>query len=443
MEELVNEQESVYLVEHLLKKSKQLGATSAEIALSNSSGLTVTARLGELETVEFTRDRSIGLTVYIGTCKGSASTSDLRSESLEETLNAALHLAKLAQSDPDAGLADKAEMANAYPSLDLYHPWHISTEDLIELAKDCEESARCFDKRITNSEGATLTSARSFQLYANSHGFTGYYSKSKQIAACTVIAEYQGTMERDGEYAISRQAEHLKSMEEIGEGAAKRAIAKLESKKLPTQKAPVLFDARIASSLIQHFIAAISGGQLFRKSSFLLDTLGQLIFPAWMQIDERPLIPLALGSRPFDGDGVRVKNKDIIKNGILESYILSAYSARKLKLPNTGNAGGISNVFVSSNLKNDENILNVMDKGFLVTSLMGQGINLVTGDYSRGASGFWVENGKIQFPVHEMTIAGNLKDMFSQIVAVGQDVDKRQVIQTGSILIEKMMLAGQ
>ncbi len=442
LRELVDEKAYTQAVEQILAYAKQAGATAVEVGLVASQGLNVTTRMGEVETLEFSRDKSVGVTVYIGQQKGSASTTDISTDSLKQSVDAALHLAKLTQSDPFAGLAAKEEMAFGFRDCDLYHPWQLDVYEAIELAKKCEESALSFDKKIVNSEGATVNSNQGYHVYGNSHGFIGGYPSSSHYISCAVIGEENKNMERDYDYTISRQPHLLEPVENVGQKAAQKTLARLNARKIATQKAPVLFHANIAFGLINHLIAALSGGKLFRQSSFLLDSLGKQILPSFFHLDERPHLPAGLASSPFDSDGVKTTPKDIIKDGVVASYVLSAYSARKLGMANTGNAGGTHNLFVATGQDDFSALISKMHQGLVITELMGQGINLVTGNYSRGASGFWVENGKIQYPVHEITIAGNLKDMFSQIVAIGKDVDIRHSTQSGSILIEEMMLGG-
>ncbi len=436
--------ESVYheRAKEMLAMATKLGATQAEVGLHASIGLNVTVRLGEVETLEFNRDKAVGITVYIGQRKGSASTTDISSDSLTATVKAAYELAKLTEADPFSGLAPASDMTKHIEQLDLYHPWDLNVDEAVNLAKTCEHHALTVDKKITNSEGATLGSSQGFHVYSNTHGFIGSYPTSRHSLSCMVIAQDAQGMERDYQYTVSRQRELLEKAEKVGRDAADKALKRLSAKKLPTQRIPVLFHSSVASGLIGHFLSAISGGRLFRKSTFLLDSLNKKIFPDNIQIYERPHIKGGIGSAPFDNDGVATRDKDLVKDGVIASYILSAYSARKLNLPNTGNAGGTHNIFIQSTHGDFDAMLQTMGRGLVVTELMGQGINLVTGDYSRGAAGFWVENGEIQYPVHEITIAGNLQNMFKQMVAVGNDVDKRGSIQSGSIMIEEMTLAG-
>lgn len=442
LSELVDEAKYHQVVTHMLSLAKKYGASQAEVGLHASRGLNVSIRLNEIETLEFNRDKAVGITVYIDQKKGSASTTDISMESLDSTVQAAIALAKLTEKDPFSGLAEMDEMPIQIPHLDLYHPWDLHVSDAIQKAKICEQAAMRADKRIVNSEGASLSSSQGYHVYGNSHGFLGFYPTSRHSLSCVVIAQDAQGMERDHQYTVARDFTLLDSCENVGKEAAERALKRLSAKKLPTQRIPVLFHSTIASSLWGHFIAAISGGRLFRQSSFLLNTLNKMIFPEHIHIYERPLLRGGLGSAPFDNDGVATKDKDFVRKGVIQNYILSAYSARKLNLPNTGNAGGVHNLHIDSTGEDFESLLKKMGHGLVVTELMGQGINLVTGDYSRGAAGFWVENGQIQYPVHEVTIAGNLLNMFKQIAAVGTDTEKRGNIRTGSILIEEMMLAG-
>lgn len=440
--ELVNEQQYKQTVTDMLAIAKSLGATQAEVGLHCSVGLNVSVRKSEVETLEFNRDKAIGITVYCGQSKGSTSTTDIGADSLRSTVEAAINLAKLTEPDSFAGLADVKDLAQEQKPLDLYHPWDLAVEEAILLATKCEKAALSYDKKIVNSDGATVSTAQAFHVYGNSHGFLGYYPTSRHSLSCSVIAQDQHGMERDYQYTLSRKAAELEGADKIGQEASMRALKRLNAKKLPTQKLPVIFHSQVASGILNHFINAISGGRLFRKTSFLLDSLEQQIFPEFVNLYERPHLLSGLGSAPFDSDGVRTADKDIVKNGVVKSYILSAYSSRKLGMQNTGNAGGVHNLFIDTGNDNLEGLIRKMDRGLLITELMGQGINYVTGDYSRGAAGFYVENGEIQYPVHEVTIASNLRQMFKNLVAVGNDVDKRSSVQTGSLLIDDMMLAG-
>lgn len=430
------------MVKNILKAAKQKGAEQAEVGLQRSIGLGLTIRKGDIETIEFNRDQSLAITVYKNQRKGSASSTDLSEKSITAALEAALHLAQFTEADPQAGLAEPKDMAKEVPELDLYHPWIFTIEEAIQKAKQCEASAFAFDKRITNSDGANLNSHQGFYVYGNSHGFIGGYPSSQHSVNCIVIAEDANGMERDYQYSIARDPVNLLNETVIGREAAERTISRLAAQKLTTRSVPILFDASIASGLISHFLGAISGGNLFRESSYLCNAMGETLFPSHINLTEKPHLKGGFGSAPFDGDGVATHEKALVEAGVLKSYLLDAYSARKLKLPNTGNAGGVHNLMVSHGSDDMKALLKKLDTGLLVNSVMGQGINIVTGDYSRGATGFWVENGEIQYPVHEVTIAGNLRDMFKNIVAIGNDVDKRHNIQSGSILMDKMTLAG-
>ncbi|MFO1258012.1 MAG: metalloprotease PmbA [Gammaproteobacteria bacterium] len=443
VEDFVDPKQLEQRVKMILSHAKQLGATQAEVGTVSSLGLSVTARMSEVETVEFNRDKGVGITVYIGQKKGSASTSDLSQHSLQLTVEAAIKLAKLAEEDPAAGLADPLDLAKQIKPLELYYPWDISVDEAIHLAIECEKAALTADKRIVNSDGATLSTHQSFQVYGNSHGFIGSYPTSRHSISCVVMGSANSDqMERSYDYTVNRNPKLLKNVEQIGLKAADKTLQKLNGQRIQTQKAAVMFDAEVASSLWGHLLAAISGGNLYRKTSFLLNAVGQSILPKFINIMENPHWAGRLGSAPFDSDGVQTREKDIIREGILRTYLLSAYSARKLNLPNTGNAGGAHNVMVEPYDLDKKVLLQKMERGLLVTELMGQGVNITTGDYSRGVGGFWVENGEIQYPVHEITIAGNLRDMFKNILCVGNDIDERSNILTGSVLIKEMMIAG-
>ncbi len=429
-------------VEQIIDEARRQGASACEVAVSLEQGLTTSVRQGEVETVEFNRDQGFGITLYLGQRKGSASTSASGTEAIRETVAAALAIAQHASEDDCAGLADAALMARELPDLDLYHPWSIEPEQAIELALQCEAAAFAHDPRIRNAEGSSLSSHQGCRVYGNSHGFIGGYTSSRHSLSCVMIAEQAGQMQRDYWYDVNRRAERLESPELIGRRAAERAVRRLGARSVPTCEVPVLFAAELAGGLFGHLLAAISGGNLYRRSSFLVDALGQTLFPEWMTIDERPRLPGGLASAAFDGDGLATYDKAFIEQGRLVSYVLGTYSGRKLGMPSTANAGGVHNLFVSHGADDQAALLRQMGRGLLVTELMGQGVNLVTGDYSRGAAGFWVENGEIQFPVEEVTIAGNLRDMFRQIVAVGADLEWRGNVRSGSLLIERMTVAG-
>ena len=429
-------------VEQVLSLAKSLGADGAEVAMSRQQGLSVGTRLGEVENVEFTNDGALGITVYQDGRKGSASTADLSEKALAEAVEAAVNIAKYTSVDECSGLANKELLAFDAPDLDLYHPEVLTTEQAIAIAKSCEEAGLSVDSRVTNSDGATLASYEGFKVYGNSNGFLAGYPSSRHSLSCVVIASDDNDMHRDYAYSVDRQYKNLLSPEAIGKKAAQEAVARIGAKKLSTRKVPVMFRADIANTFWGHFIAAISGGNLYRKSSFLVDALGQEVFPEFLTIAEKPHLKQALASSPFDSEGVKTIDRNIIAQGQLETYLLTSYSARKLGLTTTGHAGGIHNWLVSANGGDFEAMLKTLGTGLLVTELMGQGVNIVNGDYSRGAAGFWVENGQIAYPVTEITIAGNLTDMFKNIVAVGSDTDYHGSIRTGSIIIGEMQIAG-
>jgi len=429
-------------VEQIVAEARKQGASACEVAVSVEQGLSTTVRQGEVETVEFNRDQGFGITLYVGQRKGSASTSASGEAAIRETVAAALAIAKHASEDECAGLADAALMARELPQLDLYHAWSITPEQAIEQALSCEAAAFAFDPRIKNADGTTLNTHQGCRVYGNSHGFVSGYASTRHSLSCVMIAEDGGQMQRDYWYDVNRQGELLADAASIGRRAAERAVSRLGARPVPTCEVPVLFAAELATGLFGSFLAAISGGNLYRKSSFLEGSLGQQLFPDWLKLDERPHIPRALGSAAFDGDGLATYAKSFVERGELLSYVLGTYSGRKLGMPSTANAGGVHNLFVSHGDEDQQALLKRMGRGLLVTELMGQGLNMVTGDYSRGAGGYWVENGEIQFPVQEVTIAGNLRDMFKQIVAVGSDLELRSNIRTGSVLIERMTVAG-
>jgi PmbA protein len=430
-------------VERIIEEARRQGASASEVSVSMEQGLSTTVRQGEVETVEFNRDQGFGITLYVGQSKGSASTTGSGDEAIRETVAAALAIARHAAADEFAGLADATLMARELPDLDLYHPWNITPEQAIEQALSCEGAAFAVDQRIRNADGTSLNTHQGCRAYGNSNGFIGGYCSSRHSLSCVMIAESEGQMQRDYFYDVNRIGEALLDPQTIGRRAAERAVRRLGARPVPTCEVPVLFAPELATGLFGHFIAAISGGNLYRKASYLEDALGQTLFPEWLSLDERPHIPRALGSASYDGDGLATYAKPFVENGRLLSYVLSTYSGRKLGMPSTANAGGVHNLFVSHGNEDQAALIRRMGRGLLVTELMGQGLNLVTGDYSRGAGGYWVENGEIQFPVQEVTIAGNLRDMFRQIVAVGCDVETRSNVRTGSVLIERMMVAGK
>ncbi len=431
------------LVQNLLDESKKQGATSAEAGLSVDNGLSVTARLGEVETIEYHCDQSLGITVYIDKKKGSASTNDLSEKSLKETAKAACSIARFSSEDDYAGLPEKEMLATEFFDLDINHPWQVDAESAILMAVECEDAARSYHAEISNSEGATVNSHQGIRVHGNSLGFLQGNQATRHSMSCSVLGEREGQMQRDYWYSVSRNAEKLESAKEIGVKAAAKTIKRLGARSLTTRQCPVLYSAEVASGLIGSLIGAISGGSLYRKSSFLLDALDTQILPKFIHIHEQPHLVMALGSAMYDAEGVRTTSRDIVADGVLQSYVLSSYSARKLGMQTTGNAGGVHNLTIDSGKNDFSAMLKQLDTGLLVTELMGQGVNRVTGDYSRGASGFWVEKGQIQYPVEEITIAGNLKDMYKNMVSVGNDVDYRGNIRTGSILIEQMSIAGE
>jgi len=433
-------------VNDAMTMAKSLGADGAEVAMTRQQGLSVSTRLGEVENVEFTNDGALGITVYKAGRKGSASTADLSEKALKQAIEAAVNIAKYTSVDECSGMADKALLAMAPKDLDLYHPKVLSTEQAISLAKTCEDTALSYDKRITNSDGATLASFAGFKVYGNSHGQLVGYPSTRHSLSCVMIANQGDDMQRDYAYTVSREFDAMDSAEKIGQQASIEALSRLGARKLATTKVPVMFRADIANSLFGHFIAAISGGNLYRKSSFLMDAIGQQVFPEFLSISERPHLQKALASSAFDAEGVATVDREIITDGCLATYLLTSYSARKLGLQTTGHAGGIHNWQLgmkdSGQGGDFDAMLKTLGTGLLVTELMGQGVNVVTGDYSRGAAGFWVENGEIAYPVDEITIAGKLQDIFAGIVAIGHDTDMRGSIRTGSIIVNEMQIAG-
>jgi PmbA protein len=438
------------LAQDVLRFAKEKGASDAAVEISEGNGISVTVRKGKIETIEQNKDKGIGVTVYMGEerhiRRGNASTSDFSRQSLQDTVEAAYNIARFTAEDDCAGLPD-ADMLEMQPrDLQLCYPWLISTEEAVALAQRCEAAAFAVDKRITNSEGASVYAQQSHFVTANTRGFIGGYPYSRHAVSVAPIAGKGANMQRDDWYSSMRDPNKLAKPEDIGRYAAKRALARLNARKLDTRKCPVLFEAPLAAGLLGSFVQAVSGGALYRKSSFLLDSLGKAVFAPHIQVLEDPHVIGAVGSSPFDEEGVKTHKRDVVKDGVVQGYFLSTYSARKLGMQTTGNAGGSHNLSLTSTLtqRGDDfkAMLKKLGTGLLVTELMGQGVNYVTGDYSRGASGYWVENGMIQYPVEEITIAGNMKDMFQQIVAVGADTLIRGTKQTGSILIESMTVAG-
>jgi PmbA protein len=426
-----------------LSIAKELGASSAEAFVSEDWGHSVNVRLNEVETIEYHRNKGLSVTVYFGKQKGDANSSDFSTQAMRDTVAKACSIATHTAIDEYSGLADPALLARApFADLDLFHPWGISVEQSIELGKRAEAAAFAVDKRIDNSDGASVSTQDSNFCYGNSSGFIGGYPSSRHGVSCSVIATDGEVMQRDDWYTTSRNCNELGNIEDVGRIAGERAIKRLNGRKLKTLDCPVLFEAPIAQGLISHFVGAVSGGSLYRKSTFLLDSLGREIFPKFMQIREEPHLVRAFASSPFDGEGVATVPRDIIKDGVLQGYFLGSYSARKLGMQSTGNAGGNHNLIVPDTGQDFAALLKLMGRGLLVTELLGHGINAVTGDYSRGASGYWVEGGEIQYPVEEITIAGNLKDMFRGIAAIGNDVVVRGSKLCGSILIDRMTVAG-
>ncbi|HHE9988460.1 TPA: metalloprotease PmbA [Haemophilus influenzae] len=436
------EQELRQAVSFAVELATKAGA-SAEVAVTKVSGLSVSARLQEIENVEFTNDGALGISVYMGQQKGNASTSDLSESAIKNAVEAALAIAKYTSPDDCTGLADKDLMAFDAPDLELYHAADVNVDKATELALQAEKAALEADKRIINSNGASFNSHTGVKVYGNSHGMLQSYLSSRYSLSCSVIGGVEDALENDYEYTISREFDKLQSPIWVGENCAKKVVSRLNPQKLSTREVPVIFLNDVATGLISHFAAAISGGSLYRKSSFLLDHLGEQVLPDWFNISERPHLLRRLASTPFDSEGVRTQDREIVENGILQTYLVTSYSGKKLGMSSTGHAGGIHNWLVKPNLTGGLTaLLRQMGTGLLVTDVMGQGVNIVTGDYSRGASGFWVENGEIQYPVAEITIAGQLQDMLKNMLAVADDIENRSNIQTGSILLDKMKISG-
>jgi len=429
-------------VSEVLEHAKKLGATAAEAAMSSTSGLSVSTRMGEVETIEFNQDGGLGISVYVGNNKGSASTADLNPKTLRTVVEKAIDIAKFTSDDPFNGIADKELLEFAPLDLDLYHPWEVSPEQGIELCHQAEQAALNADERIVNSDGASFSSHQGLRVYGNSHGMIAGYPRTRHSISTMVIGKDGEQMQRDSAYTVARHKDDLNDAAKVGLEAATETLAKLNSQKLGTMKVPVIFRADIANSLFGHLVSAIGGGALYRKSSFLLDSLGTKVFSDCVNISERPHLLRGLASSPFDAEGLKTVDREIIQGGELQTYLLASYAARKLSMSPTGHAGGIHNWLVEQTHADLKALLKTMGTGLLVTELMGQGVNTVTGDYSRGAAGFWVENGEIQYPVSEITIAGNLKDMFKAVVGLGGDIERRGGIQTGSVLIEQMQVAG-
>ncbi|AXK71563.1 metalloprotease PmbA [Lysobacter sp. TY2-98] len=431
------------LSQRLLDLARERGVTQAEVSCSEEAGLSVNVRMGEVETVESTRDRGIAVTVYFGRRKGSASTADLREESLIATVDQACAIAKYTEDDPAAGLADAELMARETPEFDAWHPWAIDADRAIDLALACEQAGRDADARVENSDGASLSTGRSLSVYANSHGFVGRERGTQHSLGCALIAGRGDAMQRDGWYTFGLASDDLESPVAVGRRAAERAVSRLSPKQLRTGEYTVMFASEMARSLVGHLLSAVSGGALYRGASFLVDSQGTQLFPDWFSIHERPFLRRGLRSSAYDAEGVATRESPLVENGVLQRYVLGSYSARKLGLQTTANAGGVHNLDVAANAGDFDAVLAGMGRGLLVTELMGHGANATTGDYSRGAAGFWVEDGRIQYPVDGITVAGNLREMFQRIEAVGTDVDPRSHIRMGSLVLGRMTVAGE
>jgi PmbA protein len=430
------------VADQVLVRARAGGASAAETEVSQAFGLSVTVRKGDVETIAYNRDKGIGVTVYVGTRRGHASTADFSADAIEDTVAKALTIARYTAKDDCAGLADPALLARNWSDLDLYHPWDLTVEDAIALGRDCEAAALAVDRRLTNSEGATVSVHEGEFVYANTLGFSGGYASSRHGIYCAVIGEDDGAMQRDDWYTSARSPHDLESTLHVGRLAGERTVRRLGARRLPTLECPVLYEAPIATGLIGHYVSATSGGSLYRKSSFLVDSLGREVFPPHVSIREEPHLRRGQASAPFDDEGVATRPRDVVRDGVVQGYFLGSYSARKLGLVSTGNAGGNHNLVVTHGSDDLQALLRRMDRGVLVTELLGHGVNPVTGDYSRGAAGYWVERGEIAHPVEEITIAGNLGRMYRDIVAIGNDVDRRGSRHCGSVLVGAMTVAG-
>lgn len=430
------------LVQMALEEASAQGVDQAEAAASNDTGLAATARLGDVENLEYTNDRGLAITVFRNSCKGSASTSDVRPEAIREAVTKACTFASCTAQDPHAGLADAELMCEDIKDLDLDHPWNIEAADAIDLAIRCEDAGLRQDKRINNSEGATVSTNRGLRAYGNTHGFIGSYAKTSYSISCVVLASENGEMQRDYYYDSARDRADLEDADLIGQTAGRRTVRRLGARKIKTTRAPVLFIPELARGFIAHAIGAIMGGAQYRRASFLLDAVGEKVFPDFVQVEERPHLRKGMASRVYDGEGVATYDRDIISDGVLQGYVLSSYSARRLGLQTTANSGGAQNLIVPGNAADLDSLTKEMGSGLIVEELIGQGVNQVTGDYSRGAVGQWVENGEIRYPVHEVTIAGNLRNLYQRISAIGNDQDTRSGIHCGSLLVDEMTIAG-
>jgi PmbA protein len=430
------------VADQVLREAKAGGATAAEAEVSQGFGQSVTVRKADVETIAYNRDKGIGVTVYVGARRGHASTADFAPAAIKDTVAKALTIARYTADDACAGLADPALLARAWEDLALYHPWELSVEQAIELGRECEAAALAVDRRISNSEGATISLHEAQFVYTNSNGFSGGYASSRHGIYCAVIGEEDGAMQRDDWYTSARSPADLEPARDVGRQAGMRTVRRLGARKLATVECPVVYEAPVATGLVGHFVNAVSGGSLYRKSSFLVDSLGAQVFAPGITIREEPHVPRGQASAPFDDEGVATQRRDVVRDGVVQGYFLGSYSARKLGLTTTANAGGNHNLVVSHGDDDLQGLLAAMNRGLLVTELLGQGVNPVTGDYSRGAAGYWVEGGQVAYPVEEITIAGNLAQMYHDIVAIGNDVDKRGSRQCGSMLIGAMTVAG-
>lgn len=430
------------LMHELLARATKAGATDAAVSVSRTKGFSVDARLAVVDTVAFHEDKGVNLTVYLGQSKGEASSTDTSSQALDAIVQAALDIARVSASDPWFGLADKELLTGHYPQLDLYHPWNITPQKAIELALDCESLALSLDPRIVNSDGVHVSTHELHHGYANTHGAEGCLSGTRHSLSCSLIAKEGEEMQREYDFTTARHPDRMASAEQVAKKAAERVLSRLGARPIETQKTPVLFSSRLSSSLFSSFISAISGSNLYRTNSFLVNSIGQMLFPEFIRIYEQPHLLGGLGSAPFDGEGVPTRPNVLVEKGVLQQYVLGSYSARRMGLKTTANSGGVHNLTIDPNAGDLADLLKIMHRGLLVTELMGQGVQLITGDYSRGASGYWVDNGVIQFPVDQVTIAGNLKNMFQGIQAVGNDINPNIATRCGSVLIEEMMVAG-
>ncbi|MBN9231739.1 MAG: metalloprotease PmbA [Legionella sp.] len=431
------------LMDTVIDLAQKVGATDAHVAVNNDRGFSVDVRMGAVETVTFNEDKGIGLTVYMGHKKGTASSTDTSLPALEAMVKAACDIAKVSTEDLCFGLPESDLMSQQHADLDLYHPWDLNPKDAIDLALKCENHALGLDQRITNSDGVNVSSYESHHGFVNTKGGRGIIHSTRHGFSCSLIATTGEEMQRDYDYTNARNAKDLLDPKIVAEQAVKRALSRLDACQVETQMTPVIFSSRVSNGLFSNFISAISGSNLYRKNSFLIDSAGQQIFPEFVSVYEQPHLPGALGSAPFDGEGVPTRNNHFVQNGIVQHYVLGSYSARRMGLQTTANSDGVHNLTIDANAEGLEELLKRMGKGLLITELMGQGVNIVTGDYSRGASGFWVEHGEIQFPVDEITIAGNLREMFQNIVAIGADINPNIAMRCGSVLISNMMLAGK